>query len=666
MADLGRISDETYGEAGAVIRAVAGTGPRPAVEVMPGFELMVAGAAMALSEGAPSAFYDSRVSHAEDYLAEGREEWRHFHVAVARAIDVARGDPVHFETPGDVMTHMVSDVMHQAHAGRMHRAIDNTDEAFMAGLSGSSRETVMYARLDQGVADSIRVEAMGHYDHLDEYGRREMANNLSNGVRVTAASRSAIEVAETAIDRHLERLPEIERERDSRLADFQDFGRDLFPKPADVQTEAHWMKAYDLIEGGVAPRTPVERGIVAHVALEEHDAMRASGGRRPVAFDLDRDVRDSERGAAYVRALAREAEKDAPHVGPAIEAARIEADIVGLRRLQEAATDRLHSDLSPADRSLGDTLLSHYAADVSAVYPRDRSMLALATGNLSNAYPQDQIDQFRSIRDLEGVPPLRVMDLSFAAAAVERGDLVVGAAREARENEMKRTVSYEGTGIEKLREEDQRWRDDLYLPGDRVRINDQVRVVGVDRDALHERFGAEPLEVERTIVRGDTRSNGLGGTYDAAFPEYEFKGHDGRFPAAQFQHERGDEHHYGAMVMKDERLWLVPMSENLDKPEVTGAAREVTSTIGSVEGMKSLEEAKAFFRDDAASGEFVVRPEAFGQKTGPVELVAVPWMSGLSETERALAGRAIEQAERGDRPGLGAAVGAALAAQQGR
>lgn len=641
MADLGTISDETYGKAGDVIRAVSGQGPRPEIEVMPGFEQMVAGAALALSEGAPSAFWDTRPSHAEDYLKQGSEEWRHFHVAVARVIDVHSQDHQTFDTPGDVMTHMVADVMHQSVAKRMSLAIVNSDPVFLKALSPSSRDTVEYARDDEGLADLIRSEARGDYSQFDPESRREIANSLINGERVTAASQEAIQIAEKAINHHVEALPEIERDRDSRLSDMRDFGAPLLLEV----TEQHWERASAIASGAKAPLTDVERGIVAHVGLEEHDEIRR---KQTQTIDMSSDIRASENMAAYARALARSEEPLALPVNPSIQAARIESDVMTTRIIQENAMHDLHKDLgSQQTQGAG-----------------QRDLLAVAAGNFEKADPKIQEEAFTAIRNLDNVAPLRQIDLAFAAAAVQRGDMVVGIMREARENEAKRTITYEGDNIDDMRKQEDRWKDNVYLPGDMVRINEKSSIIGFDKEDIRAQVGNEPVEISRSIVTGEERSNGLGGTYSSVLMQYEFKGVEGRFPSAQFQHERGDEHHYGAMMMKDERLWFVPMSDDLDNPAVTGFAREVTSTVGTRDGMKSLDEAKDFFRSDPASGEFIVRPEAFGKETGPVEMVAAPWMSGLSDKEAVLVSKAIDEADR--TKDVGQAKAAVIGAAMGR
>jgi hypothetical protein len=98
-------------------------------------------------------------------------------------------------------------------------------------------------------------------------------------------------------------------------------------------------------------------------------------------------------------------------------------------------------------------------------------------------------------------------------------------------------ITYEGSNADRLRADDQLWRRDLYLPGERVRINEQVQVPGVMLGVLNLKLGDQPLEISNTIVRGIERSTGLGGSNLVASTEYEFEGHEGRFPAAQFQGE---------------------------------------------------------------------------------------------------------------------------------
>ena len=201
-----------------------------------------------------------------------------------------------------------------------------------------------------------------------------------------------------------------------------------------------------------------------------------------------------------------------------------------------------------------------------------------------------------------------------------------------------RIISYEGPIADDLREHDGSWRDELALPGDRVRMDG--RATGDGLAALRARLGNGALEVSRTVVRGEERDNGLGGFYPAIVTEHEFKEIEGRFPCQHFQDEQDDELRYGAIIVRDGRMWFVPLGEDRDRPAITGAACEVAPTSGSSKVMASLTEAGSFFRGDAASGEFRFEARAFEQE-GPVNLVGSSWMSLLAGGEERLAREAV-------------------------
>ncbi len=127
---------------------------------------------------------------------------------------------------------------------------------------------------------------------------------------------------------------------------------------------------------------------------------------------------------------------------------------------------------------------------------------------------------------------------------------------------------------------------------------------------------------------------------------------------------------HGAMMVEGERLWFVPFGEVSGVTKVTGEAREVTETAGplrgSLHGMQSLDEAKAYFRDNPAFGAFNFRQQTHGKAGGSSELMSASWMASPDEVEQRLARVAIasEQGAAGRTPSMG--VRAALAAGLGR
>ena len=270
---------------------------------------------------------------------------------------------------------------------------------------------------------------------------------------------------------------------------------------------------------------------------------------------------------------------------------------------------------------------------------------------------QSMYSRYNDMERGDEVPPIASLRLGVTALEVDHDGLLVGRAREQAE----RRIAYEGIDTS---DQDSRWRENLHLPGDLVRVDPSRRIVGVDHDALAQRVGSEPLEIARTVVEGVERDNTLGGKYQAALEHYEFKGLEGRFPAGAFQHERGEEHRYGVLLAEGEKLWFVPMSDDMDAPKPAGAPREVVSAVESSH-VGSFDTMRDMVKDEPAAGEFVLRPEAFGRTEGPVELVGAPWMSSAGAEESALA-RAAVQVEpslpgRGQPEALRAAVARSIA-----
>lgn len=205
-------------------------------------------------------------------------------------------------------------------------------------------------------------------------------------------------------------------------------------------------------------------------------------------------------------------------------------------------------------------------------------------------------------------------------------------------------ITYEGVS---MREHDEQFRRNYYLPGESVRLDEKVRVHGIDRDALAETLGREPLTITKTIATGDEVDNGMGGKTPSILVEYEFEGHEGRHNAKSFQNELGHEHMYGIVMAREDKLWLVPMPEDLaPDPMATGPAREIVGVTGRgtdelvhPEGLSGLTSEAS---SSPLSGEFHYQPASFGAAEGNVMIYAIPWMGGASPGEEAAAVRAID------------------------
>lgn len=596
MTEYRQIPDEVYREAGEVIRGVSGTGPRPEVEPMTGFEAMVAGTAIALERGAPHALYDSRETHAADWLKEGSDPWRKLHAATARAIDLHRTKEVLFDGPESVMVHMSADVLNQADAGRKATALRFNDKPFDDALTPEQLDDVQHAREHPDRARSLNSEAWGNYAALDATRQRWTGDMLEKGENLPDDFRAHLAPAVAVIARDLNDLPYRNREVDERVADFSE-GEDGRPgRPLFRAATSETLRRVDELRAGDRPHGNVEAGIVAH--------MLVNGGP---------EAHDGVASAAYARALVEQEGRSitAPQVAVRLEAERIAVN---------NARTRAYEDIDSAQG------IPDHVDQIA--FERRFEIMA----------PEAQVGLFRELEYAENVPALKAMRLGQMALAVEAGDMGIGMKTE-------REITYENV----TREEAGAYRlDGLYLPGDKVRMDDKVNVRDVDKDALRLTLGDEPLEIARTVVVGVEQDNGMGGKSAAVRPQYEFVGHEGRFPAGQFQHERGDEHVYGMIAVVNDRMFLVPFDEKADfsDPKVAGAAREITSTLVGDEGRntENIEIMRHEIAQEPVSGEFVFRPDAYGRKEGPVELVAVPWMSGVGAQEHDLGMKAIRQA----------------------
>jgi len=206
-------------------------------------------------------------------------------------------------------------------------------------------------------------------------------------------------------------------------------------------------------------------------------------------------------------------------------------------------------------------------------------------------------------------------------------------------------ITYEGDDIS---EHDERFRKQYALPGDRLRLKPETRVEGVPAADVAETVGTDPLTVSKTVLTGER---------PYVRPEYEFEGVEGRFNAAFFQHEKGEKGMHAVLEMREGELWAVPIDIKFGNPEegtkdvvsLTGPAREITGLAG-----RSTDEIHpdgfAGLRDEAAREAFtadlyVRNATSFEDRTGPVEIVAMPMSYGaLSDLQSAVATPAIDEA----------------------
>lgn len=208
-------------------------------------------------------------------------------------------------------------------------------------------------------------------------------------------------------------------------------------------------------------------------------------------------------------------------------------------------------------------------------------------------------------------------------------------------------ITYEGVDMSD-READ--WQRSLHMPGDKVRFDSEAKVAGIDPHDTMDALGVDALTISKAVVRGEMVPNHMGGERKAAFLEYEFEGKDGRHNAKQFMEEGGREHMYGVVLVRDDRMWAVPIHLGADgtAPVVDGAAREIVGFAGrdqdqldpdGVDGMRNMVR-----EENGIAGEFYVQPRDGYGAPGPVNLLNSPWSSGVSVDEREIAEKAIDRA----------------------
>lgn len=208
-------------------------------------------------------------------------------------------------------------------------------------------------------------------------------------------------------------------------------------------------------------------------------------------------------------------------------------------------------------------------------------------------------------------------------------------------------ITYEG--IEHS-EHDAMFRKAYALPGERLRVDPAARILTIDVKEIEAVLGREPLTVSKTVMSGIDD----GGTRSSVIPEYEFEGVEGRFHAKAFQHEKGESGMHAVVAMRDGEMWTVPMDEN-DGGKIlapNAVAREIVGFAGRnqddihPEGLDGLKKELSSNENPTMLADVYHRNAvAFGDRTGPIEVVAMPMVYGApEEAQTRAAGMLIDQA----------------------
>jgi hypothetical protein len=231
-------------------------------------------------------------------------------------------------------------------------------------------------------------------------------------------------------------------------------------------------------------------------------------------------------------------------------------------------------------------------------------------------------------------------------------------------------ISYEGVV---LADRDETMRRDLHLPGEKVSI--AVKDDGSPAIPSSEGLGDAPLTVSGTFVRGSYVD------VDDHMPvlihhaEYEFEGREGRHDASLFHAEKGEEHAYGVIMVRDDRMFLTPIARvgtyEDGHSELAGPTREILgdggrSSFGHVDpaGFEGLKErlvpdgpqvAHRDLEKGPIAGEFTFDTAAKGDSTGPLRISGIGWSASPDKDELALVTSAVDAfvaSERAQDPSL--------------
>lgn len=190
------IPDETYEKAGRLIKAVsmpdAGGEDRALVDV-------VAGAALALEQGASNALYNTVPMKTAQLLRQGTNPWQFLHRSTARYLDEIEhnGDHVTLKdgSPNALrgVSFIVNNAKLQMTAHRVNGALKMRD--LMPRLGEAELELFEEAKRDEGFAESLRHVEVGQYDRLDQDYQADLHDSLASPVLNPELREAVVEYA---------------------------------------------------------------------------------------------------------------------------------------------------------------------------------------------------------------------------------------------------------------------------------------------------------------------------------------------------------------------------------------------------------------------------------------------------------------------------------------
>ena len=232
-------------------------------------------------------------------------------------------------------------------------------------------------------------------------------------------------------------------------------------------------------------------------------------------------------------------------------------------------------------------------------------------------------------------------------------------------------ITYEGVD---MADRDEKMRRDLHLPGEKVAVH--LREDGSSIIDPSVGLGEGPLTISGTFVRGEQMRIDEDREVLIHHAEYEFEGHEGRHDAWAFQAANGQSQDHGVIMLKDDRMFLVPVERFREDGEaaITGPTREILGGTGRSSyaevhpaGFAGLKESMTPDGPTVAHkdltkgpivGDFTFDTAARGDTTGPIlisGIVSASRMIGPEKDDLELATRAVDAfiaSERAQDPSL--------------
>jgi hypothetical protein len=602
------IPDEIYKEAGDVIRHASGQNKDEPLSSIPYASLIVAGAVVAMEKaGIKGPYFERTEVTANDWVKEGSLPWRSLHGAVAQILDPE------YRKQADIPTDNRSLIRHIV-SDTLSRTENSKLKVQYTMPLDSDKETeeLKLYRGSEAYRKQSELKIIGRYSELSEAEQKNMSEKFLFDPMDKKLDQE-IEKASMLVSDYTHQRGVYLRQADHKLADFKDYGGDLIARPSSKIIE----EVDDLIAGKIEPKTPAQSMVIAYA---EHFLKDKGAG-------LDSSVQIAKKAMVQYLAQHRDEEKFYA-INPVQGASKIDNYVKGFEQARKDFYEMKDNPVSELNMS----------PDPEEKYTR-----------------QQQRALFETMEKGQFAAPVDIVKIAMRAEEIQEGNLL--------SVEKDRAFIYENVKPQDIQNP---YIDDLYRPGDKVRL--ALNNLGED---LKGHFMDDVLTIDKTIIKGDKESDGIGGERDVIIPQYEFKGVTGRYSAAAFQHERGDEHATAIVLEKNDRLWMIPFTDyNFD--DENRIKLHEPREIQKADFPKSMEGfGFAELKEDAKTpmmGEFTYRPlNGYGDDKGPVELAYIPWRASVSEADQAKAHAIIDNRLAEEQHGLATRnVFTQMAAEMGR